>query len=290
MAWDTAAALQGYLDSLSQVPGSILVRGDPEWYALPPGTPGHVLALDDLGSPFWTEAPTGEPTGPAVTPIDGWTDIGPIASTIDGTTITLEGNSTSTEAANATATPHLDLSPLASIGGKVEIEFRREIAKPWWDTDFSDAFFNAYWFPGVTDPAQIGTETAAWAYAQPHRDPTTPYCLGASFVYPKQSNIEFFDSTLGNTAEWENRASLSSPNAGNDLEETGPVIISLILSRLAADQIRLQHMISGVLRHQNDLTSPEIETASWTESLFGFHFHNFGKAGNVTITNPRVIA
>jgi len=51
---DTNASLQGYLDSLSQVPGSILYRDTFNWTALLPGSPGQALSLDENLRPMWT--------------------------------------------------------------------------------------------------------------------------------------------------------------------------------------------------------------------------------------------
>lgn len=50
---DTEQSIQAYLDSLSQLPGTILYRDQLEWKALPPGQEGSILTLGDDGLPAW---------------------------------------------------------------------------------------------------------------------------------------------------------------------------------------------------------------------------------------------
>lgn len=55
---DTEGSIKGYLDSLSQVPGSILWRDRLAWKGLIPGSAGQVLALDDDLNPKWISKQT----------------------------------------------------------------------------------------------------------------------------------------------------------------------------------------------------------------------------------------
>lgn len=68
MAERTDVAMQAFLDSLSQVPGSILFRERREWRALPPGPPGSALAWTTEKGLHWsTEFSGGGDTGPVTT-------------------------------------------------------------------------------------------------------------------------------------------------------------------------------------------------------------------------------
>jgi len=50
---NTTASIQAYLDSLSQLPGSLLYRDTLDWTALPPGNEGEVLSAGDDLKPEW---------------------------------------------------------------------------------------------------------------------------------------------------------------------------------------------------------------------------------------------
>lgn len=52
---DPLAILQYMLDHFSAEPGSILYRGPEMWEALPPGTVGQVLVLNDDLLPEWQD-------------------------------------------------------------------------------------------------------------------------------------------------------------------------------------------------------------------------------------------
>lgn len=55
----TDRAVQAFLDSLSQVPGSVLYRTRLQWEAVTPTTPGQILALGQDLLPQWQAPPTG---------------------------------------------------------------------------------------------------------------------------------------------------------------------------------------------------------------------------------------
>ena len=79
MAQRTDVAMQAYLDSLSQVPGSILIRGRREWRALPPGPPNSVLAWTDENDLHWsTEFGGGGTSGPVTTNSHDFTSPGEV--------------------------------------------------------------------------------------------------------------------------------------------------------------------------------------------------------------------
>lgn len=50
---NTTASIQAYLDSLSQLPGSLLYRDTLDWTALPPGNEGEILSISDQLKPQW---------------------------------------------------------------------------------------------------------------------------------------------------------------------------------------------------------------------------------------------
>lgn len=53
-AWESLPGVQAYLDSISDVQGSVLYRGASAWSALAPGTAGYVLQTGGAGSdPSW---------------------------------------------------------------------------------------------------------------------------------------------------------------------------------------------------------------------------------------------
>lgn len=54
----TETSIKAYLDSLSQLPGSILYRNIIAWQALPPGQEGQLLTVDESGFPAWTHRGT----------------------------------------------------------------------------------------------------------------------------------------------------------------------------------------------------------------------------------------
>lgn len=58
---DTEASIKHFLNSLSQLPGSLLYRDSINWRALPPGDAGHVLALDSDLRPEWIAQTLGAP-------------------------------------------------------------------------------------------------------------------------------------------------------------------------------------------------------------------------------------
>lgn len=64
MAHNTPAALQEFLDSLSQVPGSLIYRDRYQWNAIPPGEPGQILAWQPETGLGWVDPP--EPTPPDI--------------------------------------------------------------------------------------------------------------------------------------------------------------------------------------------------------------------------------
>lgn len=49
----TEQSIKAYLNSLGQLPGSILYRNKISWEALAPGTQGQVLSIDDDLMPYW---------------------------------------------------------------------------------------------------------------------------------------------------------------------------------------------------------------------------------------------
>lgn len=57
---NTEESIKHYLNSLSQLPGSILYRDRYQWKALPPGNSGNVLSLDSEKKPVWAP-PAGGP-------------------------------------------------------------------------------------------------------------------------------------------------------------------------------------------------------------------------------------
>ena len=78
----TDRAIQGFLDSLSQLPGSILYRDQYEWMAIAPTAEGQVLRLDADLKPVWLPPPAGS-TEPlqSLSPLywfdvsqEGWSD------------------------------------------------------------------------------------------------------------------------------------------------------------------------------------------------------------------------
>ena len=54
---NTESSIKEYLDSLSQVPGSILWRNRLAWQALAPGLQGDVLSLNADAHPYWSQIP-----------------------------------------------------------------------------------------------------------------------------------------------------------------------------------------------------------------------------------------
>ena len=54
VAQNTTTNMQAFLDSLSQLPGSILYRDPISWVALPPGQQGEILTIDSEHKPFWS--------------------------------------------------------------------------------------------------------------------------------------------------------------------------------------------------------------------------------------------
>lgn len=79
---NTPQALQQYLDSLSQIPGSILFRNRVSWEALPPGNAGEVLALSHDLLPEWQPS---DPYSPA------WMDLSSGAARYHRGNFTLNG-------------------------------------------------------------------------------------------------------------------------------------------------------------------------------------------------------
>lgn len=74
MAERTDIAMQSFLDSLSQVPGSILYRDRREWRALAPGEPQSVLAYTEEAGIHWSLDLAGAGVGPTeLTPSHDWT-------------------------------------------------------------------------------------------------------------------------------------------------------------------------------------------------------------------------
>ena len=57
----TETSIKAYLDSLSQLPGSILYRDEINWQALPPGNAGQILQVGPDLLPAWTARRTFQP-------------------------------------------------------------------------------------------------------------------------------------------------------------------------------------------------------------------------------------
>jgi hypothetical protein len=74
----TQATIQQLLDSISSIPGSLLVRGDDQWVALLPGESNQVLTVDPATlQPQWIDAQGGGGGG-------SWTQVGEYAHSITG--------------------------------------------------------------------------------------------------------------------------------------------------------------------------------------------------------------
>lgn len=50
---DTEQAIKTYLDSLSQLPGSLLYRDQNQWEVIQPGDAGHILTMQSTNVPGW---------------------------------------------------------------------------------------------------------------------------------------------------------------------------------------------------------------------------------------------
>lgn len=87
---EMAQSIQLQLDSITDLPGSILYRAEDGWHGLAPGPTGYVLTISDLGAfPIWAAAAPATPT--TVLVVTGETLTSAEGGAIPGLVVTYDG-------------------------------------------------------------------------------------------------------------------------------------------------------------------------------------------------------
>lgn len=218
-----------------------------------------------------------------------WVNIGDTPTIITSTSVQLPGLQNGLAGANA-GSQAIDLSSVASPGGKITINFDRTYFGNWWDEDFTDAQFVVYVFTDTPVATTLARPTGSWTYDRLQMATANGDAIVISMRKTETLFPNFGIALAGSGSEYNGVVGGTLVNAGAVLEQTGPVSVSLVIERTGDTTLQYDTYVDEVHRWTGTLDNANVALLDFASGCVVGHFHNYVSGTTYTLMeNAQVI-